>query len=225
MWDVPIGYLTKQGQALMKLMGVYDREYLVSNGLLSATGCGDAAHFYFWSDAVQRDIDSGRAIAEELLPGCSVEVHSLPKGPDPLFSPLAAGIGHPDPKLAVAAISGRIGGHPEQLTETYRAGTRSRCSLSWESHRPGLCWISRPPFSRGPQLWAQLDGPLNMAAGIAENFLLECHTTGMKNADVGWGRANRDNIRSMLLLQEAYNDIFLRTPYIARASGLQPSQP
>src|SRR5437870_1546199 len=46
-WDVPLGNLTKQGGELMKLMGAYDRQYLIKTGLLSPSGCGDAGRFYF----------------------------------------------------------------------------------------------------------------------------------------------------------------------------------
>ncbi len=215
-WDVPIGYLTKQGQTLMKLMGAYDREYLLSKGLLSAAGCVDAEHFYFWADAIQRDIDSGQAIAQGMLPGCSLAVHSVPKGLDPLFSPVAAGIGRPDPGLAVAAISGRIGDHPEELTKTYRAGLEAMQEVLGKPSTRSLLDI--PATLQPTATLAQIGGPLNMAAAIAENFVLE-YTNGMKDADVGWGRANKNNIRSMLLLQEAYNDLLLRTPYLARVNG------
>ena len=46
-WDVPPGYLTAHGFALMKLFGAYDRIELASQGLLAADGCADAGRVTF----------------------------------------------------------------------------------------------------------------------------------------------------------------------------------
>jgi 4-phytase/acid phosphatase len=72
----------------------------------------------------------------------------------------------------------------------------------------------RPSRSYG----ADLSGPLNVAAGISENFLLE-YTDGKKDEDVGWGRVDKATLLQMLTLQEAYNDYALRTPYLASANS------
>src|SRR5579863_10258579 len=42
-WDVPLGYLTRQGQTLMKVMGTYYRDYFVNQDLLSSKDCTDAS--------------------------------------------------------------------------------------------------------------------------------------------------------------------------------------
>jgi 4-phytase/acid phosphatase len=65
---------------------------------------------------------------------------------------------------------------------------------------------------------ADLTGPLGAAQTIAESFLLE-YTDGKKDEDVGWGRVNKSNLLEMMMLQEAYNDLALRTPYLARANS------
>ena len=120
-WDVPPGYLTAHGRALMKLFGAYDRAQFARAGLFSSSGCADAGRVYFWADTDERTIETGHALVEGMLPGCRVEVHSAPAGTrDPLFNPVAAGVGHADPELAAAAVSGRIGGHPEALLAAYR---------------------------------------------------------------------------------------------------------
>ncbi|MBZ5621599.1 MAG: histidine-type phosphatase [Acidobacteriia bacterium] len=229
-WDVPLGYLTKHGETLMRLMGAYDREYLTKAGLLGSDGCADAGRFYFWSDTAQRDIETGRAIASGMLPGCAVTIHSVAKGAsDPLFSPFAAGVGKPDPELGAAAISGRIGGHPQALVATYRAGLEAlqQVLLGCEPAKPcppeGKS-VKKPlleqPSSVLPQArgLAQLNGPLAAASTIAESLLLE-YTDGKKDQEVGWGRLNRTNLQNILLLQDAYVDLALRTPYIARSYG------
>jgi len=122
-WHVPPGNLTPHGKTLMQLFGAYDRAYLVQAGLLSPTGCADAGDVYFRADPEERNLETGRALAVGMLPGCALDVHSLPEGTaDPLFSPIAAGIGRPDRALAVAAVLGRIGGDPGALLDLYRPG-------------------------------------------------------------------------------------------------------
>ncbi len=120
-WDVPPGYLTEHGAHLMTRFGAYDRELLASQGLLSSSGCADAQHIRIIADSDQRTRETGKALAAGLAPGCAVEVSALPEGTaDPLFHSLSAGVGHPDKALALAAVSGRIGGNPQGLTEAYR---------------------------------------------------------------------------------------------------------
>jgi|CZKE01.1.fsa_nt_gi 4-phytase/acid phosphatase len=228
-WDVPVGDLTPRGGTLMKLLGAYDRQYLISAGLLGPNGCADADRFYFWSDTTKRDVESGRALATGMLPGCTVAVHTVPKGADPLFSPQAAGVGKTDPGVAAAAISGRIGGRPPALVDTYRAGLEAMqrvllgCKPGDEcpprGKKVGKLLLEQPSaVRRQSDGLADLSGPLNAAATVAESFLLE-YTDGMKEQDVGWGRVNKSNLRDMMLLQETYNDFSLRTPYLARARG------
>lgn len=120
-WDVPPGYLTPHGYKLMEFFGAYDRDQLASEGLVLPPGCGGADAVTFYADTDQRTRETGKALAEGFLPGCSAQVRSLPEGTnDPLFHP------HPtqfpaDPALAVAAIAGRIGNDPANLTEVYSA--------------------------------------------------------------------------------------------------------
>src|SRR5580698_2083598 len=117
-WNVPPGYLTPHGFILMKLFGKYDRAELAAKGLLLAEGCADAAHVTILADSDQRTRETGKAIAEGMFPGCNVEVHALPEGTnDPLFHAHRAGPGNAESGLALAAIAGRIGGDPNNLTE------------------------------------------------------------------------------------------------------------
>lgn len=228
-WEVPVGDLTPHGATLMKLLGVYDRQYLVKAGLLDPNGCADADKYYFWSDTTKRDVESGQALAAGMLPGCTVAVHTVPKGPDPLFSPQAAGIGKPDPAVAAAAISGRVGGVPTALADAYRPALEAMqrvllgCKPGEEcpsrGAKVGKLLLEQPSaVRRQSDGLADLAGPLKAAETIVESLLLE-YTDGMKDQDVGWGRVNKSNLRDLLLLQETYNDFTLRTPYMARARG------
>ncbi len=230
-FGVAPGILTAHGRTLMKLFGAYDRAALTAAGLLSPTGCGEGGQVYIWADTDQRTIETGRAMAEGMFPGCSVETHSLPQGAtDPLFSPVPAGLGHPNGALAAAAVSGRIGGNPGALLDVYRPAldTMNRVLLGC---KPGTrCppegakvkrLLLEPPSAveaaKGDRL-AELRGPIRTAATLAQNFLLE-YTNGMPDKEVGWGRMNEADLRQMLSLHAAYEDLLRRTPYIARTQA------
>jgi 4-phytase/acid phosphatase len=230
-WGVPPGNVTPHGKTLMKLFGAYDRMYMAHAGLLTPAGCADAGHVYFWTDTEQRTLETGRALAEGMFPGCAVEIHSLPTGTeDPLFSPVAAGIGHPDRTLASAAVSGRIGGNPGALLELYRPELEMMQQVLFGC-KPGPVCLQRGkafkrsllelPASLGPakgDRLAELRGPLTTASTLAEDFLLE-YTNGMADKEFGWGRVNESNLREMMSLHTAYSDLLRRTPYIARAQA------
>jgi 4-phytase/acid phosphatase len=219
-WDVPPGYLTAHGRALMRLFGAYDRAQFARAGLLSPSGCADAGHVYFWADTDERTIETGRALAEGMLPGCTVEVHSAPAGTrDPLFNPLPAGVGHADPELAVAAVSGRIGGHPEALLAAYRPAleTMRQVLTAGKNVKQPLLDL---PVSLGPAAGGlvEMRGPLATASSLAEDFLLE-YTNGMEGHDLGWGRLTESNLRQMMTLNTGYTDLTRRTRQIGRTSA------
>ena len=216
-WDVPPGYLTAHGRALMKLFGAYDRAQFARAGLFTPSGCADAGRVYFWADTDERTIETGHALVEGMLPGCTVEVHSAPaETRDPLFKPVEAGVGHADPDLAVAAVSGRIGGHPEALLTAYRPAleTIEQVLTAGKTVKRSLLEL---PVSLGPAKGglAEMRGPLATASTLAENFLLE-YTNGMEGHDLGWGRLTESNLRHMMTLHTAYADLMWSTPQIGR---------
>jgi len=219
-WDVPPGYLTAHGRALMKLFGAYDRAQFARAGLLTPSGCADVPRVYFWADTDERTIETGHALVEGMLPGCKVEVHSAPAGTrDPLFNPVAAGVGHADPDLAAAAVSGRIGGHPEALLAAYRPAleTMRQVLTAGKTVKQPLLDL---PVSLGPAAGGlvEMRGPLATASSLAEDFLLE-YTNGMEGHDLGWGRLTESNLRQMMALNTAFTDLTRRTPQIARTSA------
>lgn len=230
-WKVPPSFLTPHGRALMKIFGAYDRAYFVNAGLMSAAGCADAARTYFWADTDQRTIETGQALAEGLLPGCSVTVNSLPAGTkDPLFDGLAVKTGRPDRNLAAAAIMGRVGAKPEALLEVYRPAFEQLQQILLGCIPGATCGASTklpaqpllgPPIAVVPgkgDSFADVTGPLNTASTLAESLLLE-YTDGMSGSDLGWGRLNQSNLRQVMALNTAYFDLTRRTPYPARVRG------
>jgi 4-phytase/acid phosphatase len=215
----------------MKLFGAYDRAYLAQAGLLSPKGCAEAGRVYIWADTDQRTLETGRALAEGMLPDCAVEVHALPEGTDdPLFSPIKAGVGRPDRALAAAAVSGRIGGKPEALLDAYRPALETmqqvllgckpgtKCPPEGKTVKQSLLEL---PASVGPgksDRLAELRGPLTPASTLAQVFLLE-YANGMAGKELGWGRVNESNLRQMMTLHTAYSDLLRRTPQIGRAQA------
>jgi 4-phytase / acid phosphatase len=232
-WDVPPGYLTAHGYELMKLFGAYDRARLASEGLLAPSGCEDAAHITILADSDERTRETGKALAEGLLPGCSLEVHALPEGQaDPLFHSMEAGAAHPDSALAVAAISGRIGGDANNLTSAFRPQlTRLDRLLAGCGKTPPVSAARTSLFDIPAHLApgtgdhpAELQGPLATASTLTENLLLE-YTQGMTGASLGWGCLDEEALREILGLHAAQEDVALRTPAVARmyASALLDS--
>lgn len=230
-WDVPPGYLTPHGEKLMKLFGAYDRAYLARAGLLTATGCAEAGQVYFWADTDARTLETARALTAGMLPGCRAEAHSQPQGThDPLFSPFEAGIEPPDRRLAVEAVSARMGGSPATFQAKYRHALETLERVLCGS-KPGTpcppaagarkkSWFEAPALLRpgsGGHL-AVLDGPLHTASTLSENFQLE-YAEGMTGHDLGWGRVDEASLDEMLSLHAAYADLMRQTPFIARAEA------
>ena len=92
----------------MTIMGGFYREYLAGRGLAGPADCAPENWIYFRADSDQRTVETARALAETMRPGCRTEVHSELEGTqDPLFDPVAAGAVKPDPKLSRAAVMGR----------------------------------------------------------------------------------------------------------------------
>jgi 4-phytase/acid phosphatase len=220
-WGVPPGHLTPHGRTLMQLMGAYYRDWLLSEHLLNAEGCGDVDRVYIHADTDQRTVETGRALAETLLPGCAVAVHSVPQGSrDPLFDPIAAGIAKPDWELAAKAVRERLGEHPEHFLDSYRAAFEAlQFVLAGGGGTPKKT-IELPEkisvTSTGKSI--QLNEALAVASTLGENLLLE-YAEGMKGKDLGWGRLTSDNLYKILELHALSADLTRRTPYIAQGRG------
>ncbi len=230
-WSVPPDYLTAHGAQLMTLFGAYDREKLAAQGLLAPSGCADAPEITIVADSDQRTRETGKALAAGLMPGCVLEVRSRPEGTlDPLFHPLKGGIGHADKLLATAALSGRIGADPEGLTEDYRPQLEAleevlnscpvgaNCADTKTAAPASLFSIPSSIAPGSGDHLVELRSPLGVASSMAEDMLLE-YCEGMPAANVGWGRVDIHQLREILQLHTASEDISRRTSYIARAQA------
>ena len=224
-WNVQPDYLTAHGFKLMTLFGAYDREWLAQESLLSASGCADAAHVTILADSDERTRQTGEALAQGMFPGCEIPVHALPEGThDPLFHSMPAGTAQTDPALETAAIRGRIGGDPNNLTEVYHEQLAALervlngCGHAPANARKTVSLFSIPAILAAKKKKAELHGPLDEASSLTENLLLE-YTNGMPAADVGWGCVDGATLRSLMRLHSADEDIKDRTPAVARAGA------
>ncbi len=219
-WSVPPGNLTPHGRALMQLMGAYYREWLSSEHLLTPQGCGDAGRVYIHADTDQRTVETGRALAETLLPGCPVAVHSPEGSRDALFNPIEAGLAKPDWEIAAKAVRERLGDHPEHFLDSYRAAFEAlQFVLAGKEGAPKK--LIEPPEEISVSVTGksvQLNEELSVASTLSENLLLE-YTDGMQGKDLGWGRLDADTLLRVLELHAVYADLMRRTPYLARARG------
>jgi 4-phytase / acid phosphatase len=222
-WEVAPGILTPHGYELMRIFGAWDRVRFSGEGLLAATGCGDAAHVTIIADSDQRTRETGKALAEGMLPGCGVQTQAQAEGSfDPLFRPIEAGVAHSDTAAAVAAVAGRIGGDPKNLTEAYRSQLAvldrvlAGCGHGQgNKKRTSIFDVPAAIMPGAGDLPASLRGPVATAATIAENLLLE-YTQGMSDADTGWGCLNGATLRTVMQLDSANWDYARRTLAVAR---------
>jgi 4-phytase/acid phosphatase len=226
-WDVPPGYLTPHGYHLMELFGAYDRLEFARQGLFSATGCAEAARITILADSDQRTRETGKALANGMFPGCNVPIAALTEGTrNPLFHASVPNVAGAYSALAVAAIKGRIGDNPDNLTEAYRP------QLAAFDHLLATCGKAASGSPKRMSLFdvpsglstgqgdhsAELRGPLTTAATLAENLLLE-YAEGMDAAKVGWGCVDRSAVQSLMDLHTAASDFARRTPAVADAQA------
>ena len=230
-WDVPPGYLTPHGAQLMTIFGQYYRAHYSEQGLFSTTGCADAKHVVFFSDSDQRTVETGKALAAGMFPGCSAneqsEQHALAEGQaDPLFHSLAAGVGNPDHDRAVASIAGRIGNDAAGVTEAYRfqlevlqrilLGCPEASPCPGPRHTASKLLFDIPTgleSGKGDHL-VELKSPLNIASTITEDFLLE-YANGLPMDQVGWGRVDLRTLKQLMDLHTASSDLSRRSSYLA----------
>ena len=194
-WGVPPAYLTPRGRTLMTLMGGYYGEWLAREQIIDRRSCASASQIYIWADTDQRTLETGRALAEGLLPACETRVHSYEGKDDPLFDPIAAGLVKQDE------------------TASDRATALAKAASA--SHREAFSALGQI-LSNGSAV-QQVD-TLNTASTLTENLLLE-YANGFEGKDLGWGRLNERNLFQVLKLHTVYADLMRRTPALAQRRG------
>jgi 4-phytase/acid phosphatase len=224
-WDVPPSYLTPHGYELMKLVGAWNRVKFSGQRLFAATGCEDAGHIAILADSDERTRETGKALAEGMFPGCPIEVQAQAEGTvDPLYR-VVGGLHPEDKALAAAAVAGRIGADPRSLTDAFRPqltaldNVLAGCGHAAPSDTKRTSIFDVPvSLGSGSNYTSGYSGPLTTASTMAENLLLE-YTTGMSDANVGWGCVDGTTLRALMQLDTAGWDYGYRTPTVARIYG------
>lgn len=226
-WNVDPGNLTERGFELVRKFGTFDRELFFSTGLLSPSGCNEASSIYIWADVDQRTRESGRAIAEGLLPGCGLAVHGQANGKnDTLFHS-----GAKNKMSSGAQLKSARSSLPEQeghgRDEATLIGEMQNVLLDCAPKgpcspmkRPDKMLLPEPAYavkSKGDDL-VEVQSSLPEASSIAEDFLLE-FTNGMAMADVGWGHVDERELRRLIGLHSEYFQRAHQNPNTARAEA------
>jgi 4-phytase/acid phosphatase len=220
-WDVAPGFLTPHGFEVIRLLGAWDKEHFAGEGLFPGAGCVGASTMTLYADSDERTRETAKALAQGIFPGCDLPVQGLSEGTnDPLFHPEAPSSA--TEALAVAAISGRIGGDANNVTAAYRAPLAelddilSRCpkAAGVPSKRTSLFEVPTTLSAGNGDHLADLKGPLATASTLSENLLLE-YTEGMEPANVGWGCVDGQRLRQLIGLHTAATDFTQRTFAVA----------
>ena len=224
-WGVAPGFLTQHGFQVVQMLGAWDRQHFAGEGLFPDGGCVGASTTTLYADSDQRTRETAKALAQGMFPGCDLPLLGFAEGTnDPLFHPEAPGSAAA--ALAVAAISGRIGGDANNLTAAYRAPLAElddilgRCGAApgVQAKRTSLFEVAAALAPGNGDHLAELKGPLATASTLSENLLLE-YTDGMQPANVGWGCVDGQNLRHLIDLHTALTDFTQRTFAIANVQA------
>jgi 4-phytase/acid phosphatase len=218
-WSTAGGFLTPHGQAGVRHLGAYDRARFAAAGLLPATGCPPSGAIAIWTNAVERTIASGEALAEGLAPGCGVRVDHLALGqPDPLFAWPGPDLPGFDARAAAAAINAETGGAAKIAAASGPALHTLEAILGCDT--PGVAHacdlaaapaaISASPDGKG----LDVSGPIRIASGAAQVLMLE-YLEGLPMGEVGWGRATLAQLTEISRLHALLFEVYSRPTYIA----------
>ncbi len=230
-FNVAPGILTENGAKLETILGGYYRLWLTKEGLLTGKDASDAPYTYFRANVIQRTRATAQAFAAGLLPGASINVISFPDNTsDPLFDPVGAGVARLDPRKAVAAVKGRLGGSAASLASAFApelALTRS-ILLGYPPGQtpvpatpPGVIDATTIPIEVTP---GSASSPVHLGGldtvSIAVDPFIMQYADGMPSADVGWGQLTAPGLIQTMRLYNLEIDLNFRTPYLA---GVQSS--
>lgn len=219
-WSVGPGLLTPRGAKGIGLIAEADRAFFIGSGLLAPSGCPPAGQVRVHASKVRRAIQTAHAWVKSVLPGCDIPVQHPPAGgPDPLFHAVD---GAPDwfdgPRAYDEAIArAPEGGLPAQVQAL---GPELRLLEAILGCAEPACDLERMPTNlvERPHDRPAFHGSLDVASTASESLLLE-YLEGMPMRDVGWGRASRDDIEKLLILNTTKYKYVDWPPYIAEVTA------
>jgi len=218
-WSTGFGELTPHGADGAKLMGRYDRGVFAARGMLPAAGCPATGDIAVWASGKSRAIDTAKNYAEALFPGCGVTVdHPADENNDPVFHPLGSGATI-DGARALAAAEARL--PPGGLKAVHAAHAADFATLQRVLGKPAACAVPscklidipstlEPNAEDGPDL----GGALGVASTAGSSIML-AYVEGKPMSEVGWGRASKADLTSLLKFHPTKFYYEARTPYVA----------
>lgn len=217
-WSVPPGYLTPHGFELLKRFGSFDRAFYSASGLFPASGCPATDGTHVWADTDQRTMESARALAEGLFPGCPPEVHGLAAGErDPLFHQASQ---RSQAEGGESKKTGLNNAHAPQVDKQQSKLLAEMQHVLMGCAPEGACTPAHAPAIPllGAPATSEARDPMGLASSFAEDFLLE-YTEGMPDNQVGWGKVDEHQLMRFLELHSDNSDLAHRTPERARVEA------
>ncbi len=218
-WPVAPGYLTPHGRDALARVGAYDRAAWVAAGLLPRDGCARVAVI---ADSDQRTIETGRAYAAAIAPGCDVAMTHKPQDvADPLFSPIDEAAVPFDPAAARAAVLAAAGPDGIAAEERRLRPVLARLdAILCGASATSACGIAHEPSALAPAQPGKrpkLTGALDRGSTAAQILLLQ-YADGKAMTDVGWGRATAADITRLSELHAVEFRLLARPRYVAQAN-------
>ena len=191
-WPVGPGELTPHGGETVALMGATLRAAYVRQGLLPAHVCSSPDEVSVWADGTdQRTRRTGEILALSLEPGCGVLADwAAPQPRDPIFN-IAAGEACKVDQAHAYAPSPPA---PAELARLKASSEKLQAIIAPTACEggPGTCFARQPDVS----------GLFPNSAGLAEDLLLE-YADAKPMGEVGWGRAGRADLDTIMPIHEA----------------------
>jgi 4-phytase/acid phosphatase len=229
-FGIPAGNLTANGTTLETILGGYYRLWLTQEKLLTGNDSADSALVYFRANVIERTIATAQAFAAGLLPAAHVAVnHFGPQDSDPLFDPVGAGVARLNQRMAVAAVTGRLGGDPQSLSSAYApelALTRSVLFGYPAGETPApktpegkVDVTTLPIVVAAGTAYSPVDlGGLDSVLNATDPFIMQ-YADGMPASEVGWGQLTAGGISQISRLNDLIQDLEFRTPYLAKVQS------
>jgi len=218
-WPVAPGLLTPHGAMGISRLAAADRIWLVSNGIVPATGCPAHGEVAALASKTPRAIETAETWVATALPNCGIVVqHPGKDQPDLLFHILETKPAWFDGHRAYQeALAQAPGGSFDRQVELLEPDMR-RMANALACNQPCPLLTEKSTLDEQVHDAPKIKGPIDYASTASESFVLE-YDEGMPLSSVAWGRVSRGEIERLLIFNVTKFKYVNRPPYIAGASA------
>jgi 4-phytase / acid phosphatase len=222
-WSTAAGDLTPHGAEAIRRLGAYDRSLFVEQGLLPATGCAPAGTISAWASGASRAIKTGKAFLGTLQPGCPATLdHPADEDADETFHPADASLVMDGDKALASALrtapAGGLASEAVRNADAFAVLERvTGCCPGKACRTTAHACTAETRQSKlvaTPGDKPDLKGAMSFASTAGQTILLQ-YLEGMPMARVGWGRASKADIRTMLRFHPIKFRYETRPPYVS----------